>query len=168
MKKSAVNDSEVQNTEQEANSLKNVDPEMGSRYLKVMQDKEQLSKIESELDTLIAELEKQKKDIFSDPQHAEYAYVTYEDLENLPIWNNNSTKDSATPEDRDNKEPANPEEQSLVIAIQTPHGSHLNIFHQKKSEQPAMSRLNPGAPDFNQGEPLKDTYHLEIDAETGR
>jgi len=31
-----------------------------------------------------------------------------------------------------------------------------------------MSRLNPGAPDFNQAEPLKDTYHLEIDAETGR
>jgi len=42
LKKSAVNDTEVQNTEQEANSLKNVDPEMGSRYLKVMQDKEQL------------------------------------------------------------------------------------------------------------------------------
>ena len=31
-----------------------------------------------------------------------------------------------------------------------------------------MSRLNQGAQDLNQGEPLKDTYHLEIDAETGR
>ena len=83
--------------------LKNVDPEMRDRYLKVMEDKESLQKIEDELNEHIAELEKQKKSIFSDPQHAEYAYVTYEDLENLPIWNN--TGDGST------------EEQSLVIAI---------------------------------------------------
>ena len=141
-----------------ADPLKNVDPEMRDRYLKVLEDKESLSKIEDELDGLISELEKQKKQIFSDPQHAEYAYVTYEDLENLPIWNStgNESRNGA------------PEEQSLVIAIQTPHGSHLNIFHQKKAEQP-LSRLNPGAPDqYSQAEATKDSYHLEIDAETGR
>ena len=69
-----------------------------------MEDKESLQKIEEELNEHIAELEKQKKSIFSDPQHAEYAYVTYEDLENLPIWNN-SGADIST------------DEQSLVIAI---------------------------------------------------
>jgi len=68
--------------------MKNVDPELRDRYLKVLEDKESLSKIEEDLDVLIAELEKQKKEIFSDPQHGEFAYVTYEDLENLPIWNN--------------------------------------------------------------------------------
>ncbi len=115
---------------------------MRDRYLKVIEDKEQLSKIEGELDSLITELEKQKKEIFSDPQHAEYAYVTYEDLENLPIWSNSTA--SGSPE----KE-TSPEEQSLVIAIQTPHGSHLNIFHQKKSEQPAMSRLNANGDGYN-------------------
>ena len=77
--------------DQAADPLKNVDPEMRDRYLKVLEDKEQLSKIEDELDGLIAELEKQKKEIFSDPAHAEYAYVTYEDLENLPIWNNSTS-----------------------------------------------------------------------------
>jgi uncharacterized membrane protein len=66
---------------------------------------------------LIENLEKQKKQIFADPQHADYAYVTYEDLENLPIWNNSTRNDGVS------------DDQSLVIAIQTPHGSHLNIFH---------------------------------------
>ena len=109
-----------------ADPLKNVDPEMRDRYLKVIADKEQLSKIEDELDNLINNLEKQKKQIFADPQHADFAYVTYEDLENLPIWNNNNTKGA---------QEGVSDDQSLVIAIQTPHGSHLNIFHQKKAEQ---------------------------------
>lgn len=76
---------------QSSDTLKNVDPELRDRYLKVLEDKEQLSKIEGELDSLISELEQQKKEIFSDPSHAEYAYVTYEDLENLPIWGNSSS-----------------------------------------------------------------------------
>ena len=38
--------------------LKNVDPEMRDRYLQVLADKEQLSKIEDDLDNLINELEK--------------------------------------------------------------------------------------------------------------
>ena len=38
--------------------LKNVDPELRDRYLKVLDDKEQLSKTEAELDNLIANLEK--------------------------------------------------------------------------------------------------------------
>ena len=71
---------------------------MRDRYLKVMEDKEELHKIEAELDKHIEELEKQKKNIFADPQHTEYAYVTYEDLENLPIWNQ-STTGEGTPEE---------------------------------------------------------------------
>lgn len=60
---------------------------------------------------------------------------------------------------------ANPDEQSLVIAIQTPHGSHLNIYHQKKAE----SQVPRSRGDFNaHAEHMVDTYHLEIDAETGR
>ena len=54
---------------------------------KVIEDKEALVQIEANIDDLIADFEKQKAEIFSDPKHAEYAYVTYEDLENLPIWN---------------------------------------------------------------------------------
>ena len=41
-----------------ADPLKNVDPELRDRYLKVLEDKEQLSKTEAELDNLIANLEK--------------------------------------------------------------------------------------------------------------
>ena len=44
-----------------ADPLKNVDPELRDRYLKVLEDKELLSKTEEELDNLIANLEKQKK-----------------------------------------------------------------------------------------------------------
>lgn len=67
---------------------------MRDRYLKVLEDKNELQRIDKELDELIGELEKQKKEIFADPAHAEYAYVTYEDLENLPIWNNSDDKKS--------------------------------------------------------------------------
>ena len=137
--------------------MKNVDPELRDRYLAVLADKEQLSKIEEDLDNLISQLETQKKELFSDPSHGEYAYVTYEDLENLPIWNNPSDGSRRRADD-----------QSLVIAIQTPHGSHLNIFHQKKAEQP-LSRLNAADYSANShAEEMKESYHLEIDAETGR
>ena len=44
--------------------------------------------MEAELDELIAQSEKQKREIFSDPANADYAYVTYEDLSHLPIWKN--------------------------------------------------------------------------------
>lgn len=57
-----------------------------------------MSKIEDELDTLISELENQKKELFADPAHAEYAYVTYEDLENLPIWNTPDSDGTTTDE----------------------------------------------------------------------
>ena len=68
-----------------------VDRDLRERYEKVLEDKEQLGKLEDELDSLIDLLEKQKKDVFSDPNNAAHAYVTYEDLENLPIWANNQT-----------------------------------------------------------------------------
>jgi len=71
---------------------------MRDRYLKVMEDKDAIEKIEAELDMHLAELEKQKKEIFADPQHSEYAYVTYEDLENLPIWHQNSSTGDGSPE----------------------------------------------------------------------
>lgn len=57
----------------------------------MLEDKDQLSKLEGELDTLIEQLERQKKEVFSDPNNAAHAYVTYEDLENLPIWTNNQS-----------------------------------------------------------------------------
>ena len=44
--------------------LKNVDPEMRDRYLKVLEDKEYLKKVEDELDELLAGLEQRKKEIF--------------------------------------------------------------------------------------------------------
>jgi len=84
-------------------------------------------------------------------------------LENLPIWNNNQSSSAA-----DNPEGvANQEDQSLVIAIQTPHGSHLNIYHQRKAEQP-LNRVGADGNCHSHAEVLRDTYHLEIDAETGR
>ena len=45
----------------QGDQLKNVDPEMRDRYLKVMEEKEQIASIEAEIDEHIAELEKQKK-----------------------------------------------------------------------------------------------------------
>lgn len=50
-----------------------------------------------------------------DPSYAQYAYVTHEDLKQLNFKNK-----SGIPED--------PEDQNLLLAIQTPHGSLLNIF----------------------------------------
>ena len=44
--------------------MKHVDKELKERYNKVLDDKEQLSKLEDELDSLIEELEKQKKEVF--------------------------------------------------------------------------------------------------------
>ena len=41
----------------ENDPMKNVDPELRDRYLKVLEDKESLSKIEEDLDNLISELE---------------------------------------------------------------------------------------------------------------
>lgn len=55
-----------------------------------------------------------------------------------------------------------------MIAIQTPHGSHLNIFHQKKAEQHMAQLHQSGIRHNDSTEPMKDSYHLEIDAETGR
>lgn len=95
--------------------LENVDPELRDRYLTCEQEKGQLEKTEKELDELITLLEQQKKDICSDYSYTQYAYVTYKDLQKLPLWRQSSNQDGS-------------EDQSLVIAIQTPHGSLLNIF----------------------------------------
>lgn len=51
-----------------------------------------------------------------DPSYAQYAYVTHEDLKQL----NFSSKKQGLPESTD--------DQNLLLAIQTPHGSLLNIF----------------------------------------
>lgn len=115
-----------------------VDPELSRQYLQLREEGEKLDSIENELDELISQLEDQKKDIFNNPDHSEYAYVTYEDLQKLPLWSN--SKDEAKAD------------QSLVIAIQTPHGSHLKISTGQRQTE---------------GE-SKELYHLEIDAETGR
>lgn len=72
--------------------LRNVDPEKRDRYLQVLYDKEELSKLEAELDQLIEESENQKREIFEDPSNADYAYVTYEDLSLLPIWRREQAK----------------------------------------------------------------------------
>ena len=50
------------------------------------QEKGQLEKTEKELDELITLLEQQKKDICSDYSYTQYAYVTYKDLQKLPLW----------------------------------------------------------------------------------
>ena len=47
-----------------------------------------MEKAEQELDELIGELEQQKKSICSDRSYSQYAYVTYKDLQNLPLWKN--------------------------------------------------------------------------------
>lgn len=49
-------------------------------------------------------LEQQKKEICSDYSYTQYAYVTYKDLQKLPLWRQPSAHDT-----EDN--------QSLVIAI---------------------------------------------------
>ena len=55
--KSTTNGLNMQN-DGGAEHLKHVDRELKERYQKVLEDKEQLGKLESELDTLIDELEK--------------------------------------------------------------------------------------------------------------
>ena len=59
-----------------------------------------------------------------------------------------------------------------MIAIQTPHGSLLNIFQQKQEEQ-VPARYYPPSLMQDREFPqfvayLRDSYHLEIDAESGR
>ena len=95
--------------------LRNVDPDKRDRYLKVLEDKEALSKFEAELDELIAEIEKQKREIFDDPANADYAYVTYEDLSILPLWRREQAKQAGA----NNRETgiADEVDKNLVIAI---------------------------------------------------
>lgn len=100
--------------------------------------------MEKELDELLKLLEDQKKAMHQDQNHSEFAYVTYEDLQKLPLWNqeNNQNRslaangnDGATglgSDEKSNHNTNNPggEDQSLVIAIQTPSGSHLKLYNQ--------------------------------------
>lgn len=72
--------------------LRNVDPDDRDRYLKLLEDKEQLSKLEADLDECIADVENGKREIFLDPSNADYAYVTYEDLQLLPFWRQEQAK----------------------------------------------------------------------------
>ena len=78
--------------------------------------------------------------------------------------------------------PEGPEDQSLLLAIQTPHGSLLNIFQTKEpvQEMPQLgqdlfSNIKPatGNSSIIQDEEfssmmayLKERYHLVIDAES--
>lgn len=73
------------NEESVKEMAKPVDMELVNQYLELKAEKEKLLKIEEELDGLVTEIEDQKKDIFSNP-NKEYAYVTYDDLQNLPLW----------------------------------------------------------------------------------
>ena len=59
---------------------------MRDRYQTCTREKEELERTEQELDELIGELEQQKKGICSDKSYSQYAYVTYKDLQNLPLW----------------------------------------------------------------------------------
>ncbi len=56
----------------------------------------------------------QKKSLKQDPNYAQFAYVTHEDLKKIN-WNKAG-------------------EESLLLAIQTPHGSLLNIYSTKDNE----------------------------------
>lgn len=50
-----------------------------------------------------------------DQSYAQYAYVTHDDLKQLNFSKKQGMSDG-------------PEDQNLLLAIQTPHGSLLNIF----------------------------------------
>jgi hypothetical protein len=82
-----------------------------------------------QLDKHIAKLEQQKKSLKQDPSYAQYAYVTHEDLKKIN-WNKAG-------------------EESLLLAIQTPHGSLLNIYSTK---------------DMEYSHKEAEHYHLVIDA----
>ena len=55
------------------------------------------------------------------------------------------------------------DDQSLVIAIETPHSSHLNISYERRPQ--TFDRIHDNQIDSDSAQGL---YHLEIDAETGR
>ena len=105
--------------EQVEDPLSHVDQEVRDRYKACTREKQELEKAEQELDELIGELEQQKKSICSDRSYSQYAYVTYKDLQNLPLWKNQGNSAIESHNER------------LVIAIQTPHGSLLNLESQK-------------------------------------
>ena len=63
-------------------------------------------------------LEKQKQAIRNDPSYGKYAYVTHDDLKKLSFNKNGGQQWH--------------DEKSLLIAIQTPHGSLLNIYQEKE------------------------------------
>lgn len=74
--------------------------------------------MKSKLDHLINKLEKEKQSLKTDSNYLQYAYVTHDDLKNIN-WNKRSQNHM-----QDN--------QSLLLAIQTPHGSQLSIFKTKE------------------------------------
>ena len=93
-------------------------------------------------------------ELFNNEDHSKYAYVTYEDLQKLPLWKKSSNQDGIPGQ----------EDQSLVIAIQTPHRSLIKVQKERRKtmdcERIFDSQIEP---DYN-----LDLYTLEIDAETGR
>lgn len=124
--------------------------------------------MERQLDNFISKLEQQKQALKMDPSYAQYAYVTHDDLKQL-----NFSKKSGLPE--------GPDDQNLLLAIQTPHGSLLNIFQTK---EPVSSMPSLGTAELSQLKMqgalvqeeeyselmgyLKERYHLVIDAESAQ
>ena len=131
-----------------------VTPSLREKYSQIEQERHELEETERQLNSLIELLERQKQEIRSDPSYSKYAYVTHDDLKKL-TFNKGSERG-----------PQWQDEQSLLIAIQTPHGSLLNIF-QEKEPGPDMGgdirhdKEYPGLMQY-----LRESYHLVINAET--
>lgn len=97
--------------------LHNIDADLRERYLAAKTEQKKIDSMTNKLDSLINKLERDKNQLKTDPNYLQYAYVTHDDLKNIN-WNKRGSHIH--------------DDQSLLLAIQTPHGSQLSIFKTKE------------------------------------
>lgn len=107
-----------------ANALRDVDPVLRERYLAAELENKKILSMDKKLDSLIKILEEEKQNLKSDISYQQYAYVTHEDLKKVN-WKKKSSSFNQQSHLNNPQAAAGEDQQSLLLAIQTPHGSQL-------------------------------------------
>jgi hypothetical protein len=103
----------------------------------------------SKLDTLIDRLQKEKEILKQDPSYLQYAYVTHDDLKNIQL--------DQTASNHLNMGNGEQGAQNLLLCIQTPHGSTLNLYNSRGTRLP--HNHNHGAANDNEEQFLMRPLH---------
>ena len=127
--------------------------------------------MEEQLEKYIDKLEMQKQSMRQDPSYNQYAYVTHEDLKHLNFANRINKIESISGMGRSSANPSTLDStQTILFAIQTPHGSVLDVdsVTEELSQPENLTAIKAeraiAAAEKIPGQPVR-RYHLIIDAE---